>query len=88
MNSFDCNSVLENLSEYLDAEAREELCMEIAEHLSRCRDCSFYVDTVKKTIVLYQAPDRNPVIEVPVRATAKLEAALARAYEKGTERAD
>jgi predicted anti-sigma-YlaC factor YlaD len=78
LKPFDCNSVLEQLSDYLDADAREELCQAIAEHMSRCQDCRVMVDTVKKTIVLYQ---NGSSTEVPMRATAELSAALAREYE-------
>ena len=73
----DCTEVIEQLSEYLDPGARAELCREIEEHLSRCRHCRVEVDTVRKTIVLYQS-DRE--IRIPYVATSKLEAALAKAY--------
>jgi hypothetical protein len=49
----------------------------VDEHLHACHDCSYYVDTVRKTIVLYQAELR---IEVPMKATAQLRAALAAEY--------
>jgi len=81
LKSFDCDSVLEQLSDYIDSDAREELCQAIAEHMSRCRDCRVMVDTVKKTIVLYQ---NGSSTEVPIRATAQLSAALAREYEAGS----
>ena len=71
MKSFDCDSVLEQLSDYIDSDAREELCQAIAEHLSRCRDCQVQVDSVRKTIVLYQN-DGGTFKELPMRATAQL----------------
>lgn len=74
----DCNEVLEQLSDFLDVDARAELCRAIEQHLTQCRDCRFYVDSVKKTIVLYQA-DRE--VDVPVTVSAKLQAALAREYQ-------
>jgi len=73
----DCNEVLEQLSDYLDENARAELCRAIEQHLSHCHDCRFYVDTVKKTIVLFQS-DRE--VEVPVAASTQLRAVLAREY--------
>ena len=54
----DCQDVLDQLADYLDDDARSELCRQIEEHLARCRDCQVEVDTVKKTIVLYQAGSR------------------------------
>ena len=77
MKSVDCDSVLEQLSEYIDEDAREELCQAIAEHMSRCKGCRIFVDKVKKTIVLYQSGTST---ELPVRVTAQLGAALAREY--------
>jgi len=87
LDNVDCNSVLEQLSEYIDSEARQELCKAIAEHMSRCQDCRVFIDTVKKTIVLYQSGSGS---EIPMRATEQLRAALAREYaaEGGPARAD
>jgi predicted anti-sigma-YlaC factor YlaD len=81
--SVDCTDVIERLADYLDAEARTELCRAIEEHLSQCRDCRIEVDTVKKTIVLYQS-DRE--IPLPVAVNSRLEAALAREYANRTHR--
>jgi len=58
----------------------QELCRAIEEHLAQCHDCKVEVDTVRKTIVLYQL-DRK--VEVPARANLQLEAALAREYGRG-----
>ncbi len=76
----DCNEVLDKLGDYLDPEAREELCRAIEEHMSQCRGCKLEVDTVKKTILLYQADRR---IEIPVGVSSRLEAALAQEYRRG-----
>jgi len=73
----DCNEVLQQLSDYLDPDAREELCRAIQDHLSQCHDCRFYVDTVKKTIVLYQNEGK---VEVPAGVSHRLAAALAKEY--------
>ena len=51
----DCTEVKDKLADYLDEEALQELCRAIEEHLSHCRDCKVEVDTVRKTIVLYQS---------------------------------
>jgi predicted anti-sigma-YlaC factor YlaD len=75
-----CNEVLEQLSDYLDEDARAELCRAIEEHLHQCHNCQVIVDGVKKTIMLYQA-DR--AVEVPVHIGTKLSAAMAREYGRG-----
>ena len=77
----DCIEVLGQLADFLDADAREELCRDIKAHLTQCRDCKLKVDTIKKTIVLYQA-ESGKTFELPVRVTQRLEESLAREYEK------
>lgn len=72
-----CNEVLEQLGDYLDEDARAELCREIEVHLHQCHDCQVYVDTVKKTIMLYQA-DRQ--IQIPIATGTRLAEAMAKAY--------
>jgi predicted anti-sigma-YlaC factor YlaD len=73
----DCQEVLDQLADYLDEDARLELSRQIEEHLSKCRNCQVEVDSVKKTIILFQADSR---IEVPVRVTSRLQAALLSEY--------
>ena len=73
----DCTEVMEQLAEYLDDDVRADLRKAVEQHLHTCPDCSYYVDTVRKTVVLYQADHR---IEVPMKVTARLQAALAAEY--------
>jgi len=75
----DCNDVLEQLADYLDEDARQELCRAIEAHLSICKDCRIEVDSVRKTILLYHM-DRD--IPTPVRVTAGLDAMLAQEYNR------
>ena len=79
-----CQELLEQLGDYLDEEARQELCREIEEHLERCHDCRLVVDQTRKTIVLYQADQQ---IEVPglMAASSRLTQALAKTYTEGAE---
>jgi hypothetical protein len=49
----------------------------VDEHLHDCHDCSYFVDTVRMTVVLYQAERR---IEAPMKTAARLHAALAAEY--------
>jgi predicted anti-sigma-YlaC factor YlaD len=72
---------LEQLGDYLDKDAREELCRAIEAHLDRCRDCRFEVDTIKQTIVLYQ---NDEAVDMPVTVRSSLQAALAKEYESPT----
>lgn len=52
---FDCHDLLGSLSDYLDGEARQELCRTIEAHIAECPNCRIVVDTLKKTIYLVHA---------------------------------
>lgn len=73
----DCTELKEKLGDYLDDDELEDLCKTVEEHMSRCPDCRVFVDTVRKTIVLYQS-DRH--VEIPAHVNLQLERALAREY--------
>ena len=49
-----CKGMLSFLSDFVDGELNQDLCMQIESHLSQCPDCSIVVDTLKKTIYLYK----------------------------------
>jgi RNA polymerase sigma-70 factor, ECF subfamily len=75
----ECKEVLEQLSDYVDAETRAELCRQIEDHLARCSRCKVEVDTVKKMIMIYHS---NGPSEAPVRVSAMLASALAAEYRR------
>jgi mycothiol system anti-sigma-R factor len=50
----DCKHLLGELSEYIDGELQAELCAEIEKHLQDCENCRIVVDTMRKTIELYE----------------------------------
>jgi predicted anti-sigma-YlaC factor YlaD len=77
-----CKEVLDQLSDFLDDEARAEMCRQIEEHLNRCGGCKVVVDTVKKTIMLYQG---DGPAETPVRVSAALQSALAFEYRRSRQ---
>jgi predicted anti-sigma-YlaC factor YlaD len=77
----DCNELLEQLGDYLDENLRKELCQAIEEHMTRCPDCRVQVDTIKKTIVLYQAGEDRE-IEVPPSVSSRLQTALSQEYTR------
>ncbi len=79
-----CQELLEQLGDYLDEEARQDLCREIEEHLERCRDCRLVVDKTRKTIVLYQA-DQQIELKGLMTASSRLSEALAQTYREGNE---
>jgi anti-sigma factor (TIGR02949 family) len=50
-----CRELLGSLSEYVDGELSESLCLELEHHLADCEDCRIMVDTLRKTVYLYHA---------------------------------
>ena len=67
MNEKKCKSLLGSLSDYVDGTAQEEFCQELERHLSTCEDCRIVVDTLKKTVYLYQSSATDTNLPLPVR---------------------
>ena len=44
-----CSDVINQLSDYLDAEAAQELCAALEAHFAECAHCRVQIDTVRKT---------------------------------------
>ncbi len=63
MDNTTCHELLDSLSEYVDGELGEDLCTLIEQHMSGCQDCRIVVDSLRKTIYLYQASASQ--VEVP-----------------------
>lgn len=49
-----CREILNNLSAYIDAELDPSLCDEIEQHMQGCNPCVAFLNTLKKTVVLYK----------------------------------
>jgi hypothetical protein len=49
-----CREIFENLSAYIDAELDPSLCEEIEKHMEGCNPCVAFLNTLKKTVVLYK----------------------------------
>lgn len=49
-----CREILDNLSSYIDAELDPSLCDEIERHMAGCNPCVAFLNTLKKTVVLYR----------------------------------
>ncbi len=54
VHSEQCRRLLGSLSEYIDGELQAELCAQIEEHLQGCENCRIVVDTLRKTVDLYE----------------------------------
>lgn len=63
-----CRHLLDSLSSYVDGELGPELCAEIERHLSDCENCQIVVDSLRKTVYLYQVTaDQPPPVPDDVR---------------------
>ena len=80
MKRLTCQEVLEQLSEYLDEDARAELVHEVNQHLGTCSHCKTEVDTIRKTIRIFVCEEQ---VMLPQPLSDKLSAALAQAYRNG-----
>jgi len=49
-----CQQLLGNLSEYIDGDLQAELCAEIEEHIKGCDNCRIVVNTLRKTVEIYE----------------------------------
>jgi hypothetical protein len=55
MDQHHCHDLLESLSDYIDGDLGPELCAQIELHMTGCENCRVVVDTLKKTVYLYQS---------------------------------
>ena len=77
----DCDDVFAQISDFIDADMRDELCREIKAHLKHCRGCEVRVDEVRKTILLFR--EGSPASrEIPIHALDGLQQMLAAEYKK------
>jgi len=67
--------IFKNVCSFIDGELDETACEELKKHLAACPRCRIYVDTVRKTIVLYQKKDASQ--KMPVSSRKRLYATVA-----------
>jgi predicted anti-sigma-YlaC factor YlaD len=75
----DCRQVLEQVSDYLDADMAQELVQRIEAHFADCSGCRVYVDTVKRTISLYRS---EIPLDCPEQVRLRLHAVLSYEYRR------
>ena len=62
-----CRDLLGNLSNYIDGALEQRLCAEIEQHLQGCENCRVVVDSLRKTVSLYQTAAPSPDVPEAVR---------------------
>jgi predicted anti-sigma-YlaC factor YlaD len=63
----ECRQLLDSLSDYVDGDLQQELCDEIELHMKDCDNCRIVVDTLSKTISLYQTSSDPAIVPEDVR---------------------
>ena len=61
VNRQECQHLLGQLSDYVDGELEQTMCEEIEHHLADCQNCRIVVDTLSKTVALYQTQGQTLV---------------------------
>ena len=54
----ECGDLLAQISNYLDGDLEDTICLELESHLAACEDCQIVTDTLGKTISLYRRRGR------------------------------
>jgi len=66
-----CMDILEKISEYLDKELDPAICKEIENHVKDCEPCIAFVNTMKKTVELFNTQGRTEQ-KLPEQVSGKL----------------
>jgi len=68
-----CDDVLNHICVELDTKLTSSKCLELKRHLERCPNCTAYLDSLRKTIMLYSS---TPNPRLPQKARKQLFAVL------------
>lgn len=61
-----CKKTYKYICENLDEDFNSPICSEIKEHLKNCPNCTTYLDTLKKTVILYREYQK-PSLDEPAK---------------------
>ena len=67
-----CKEYLSQLSDYIDGDLNEEMCKHLEEHMAGCENCTIVVNTLKRTVDLYQTSTADEESELPVDVKTRL----------------
>jgi predicted anti-sigma-YlaC factor YlaD len=70
MDHENCRALLSSLSDFVDGILEDELCDVIERHMGECENCRIVVDTLRKTISLYQ--DTAGTVQMPDHVRERL----------------
>jgi len=78
-----CKGILDTLSEYLEGDSGDVVCMEIEDHLDGCERCRMHVDTMRAIVTLYKGWRGD---EIPDDVSGRLQEAVAGTVERACQR--
>jgi hypothetical protein len=73
-----CRQAYLFICDNLNANLNSARCREVRKHLAGCRDCTAFLDSVRKTVALYKA---EPMPAVPARVHKSLLKTIDLAWE-------
>jgi predicted anti-sigma-YlaC factor YlaD len=62
-----CRQLLDSLSDYIDGSLEADICAQIESHLAECDNCRIVVDSLNKTVRLYQSSSQEVMVPEEVR---------------------
>jgi anti-sigma factor (TIGR02949 family) len=83
----ECKKLLGSLSEFLDGSLESDICAEIQRHLAECENCRIVVDSLNKTIYLYQTTSQQVTVPDDVRERLFRCLDIEEMVDKGRDRA-
>ena len=66
-----CKYLLASLSDYIDGDLETQVCAELERHIAGCENCRVVVDTLRKTVNLYQH-SKEPAPAMPSAVRERL----------------
>ncbi|HOE02798.1 MAG TPA: anti-sigma factor [Anaerolineaceae bacterium] len=63
-----CKEHLRQFSDYIDGELAPDICAQLEAHLQECKDCQVVMNTLQKTIDLYQVAEGEETLPEGVRS--------------------
>jgi predicted anti-sigma-YlaC factor YlaD len=67
MEHQNCRQLLGSLSDYIDGSLEADICALIEGHLQECENCRIVVDSLNKTVHLYQSTSQEVLVPEDVR---------------------
>lgn len=61
-----CEEIFQKIGDYLDKDLDPHICEEIEDHIKDCEPCVAFINTLRKTVELFQVAKADETIPEPV----------------------